>query len=73
MVLSEDFDKRSANLHFSAMRVTKANTFRASTSNTSHTTIVVLNIFEPSLLQLPFSRNTSVTNVLFLTGRSAAA
>jgi hypothetical protein len=53
MVLSEHFDKRLASLHFSAMRVTNATTFRASTRSTSHTTIVVLNIFDPSTLQLP--------------------
>jgi hypothetical protein len=54
MVLSEHFDKRFASLHFSAMRVTNATTFRASTRSTRHTTIVVLNIFGPSTLQLPF-------------------
>jgi len=53
MVLSEHFDKRLASLHFSAMRVTNTTTFRASTRSTSHTTIVVLNIFDPSTLQLP--------------------
>jgi hypothetical protein len=54
MVLSEHFDERLTSLHFSAMRVTNATTFRASTRNTSHTTIVVLDIFGPSTLQLPF-------------------
>jgi hypothetical protein len=54
MLLSEDFDKRLANLHFSAMRVTKATTFRASTSNTSHTTIVVLNILGPFRSSIAF-------------------
>jgi hypothetical protein len=54
MALSEHCDKRLASLHFSAMRVTNATTFRASTRSTSHTTIVVLNIFGPSTLQLPF-------------------
>ena len=54
MVVSEHFDKRLASLHFSAMRVTNATTFRASTRSTSHTTIVVLSIFGPSTLQLPF-------------------
>src|SRR5260221_3054767 len=53
-VLSDHFDKRLASLHFSSMRVTNATTFRASTRSTSHTTIVVLNIFDPSALQLPF-------------------
>jgi hypothetical protein len=54
MVVSGHFDKRLASLHFSAMRVTNVTTFRASTRSTSHTTIVVLNIFGPSTLQLPF-------------------
>ena len=54
MVLSEHLDKRLASLHFSAMRVTNATTFRASTRSTSHTTIVVLNIFLTLPLQLPF-------------------
>jgi hypothetical protein len=47
MVLSEHFDKRLASLHFSAMRVTKATTFRASTNTTSHITIIGLNIVDP--------------------------
>jgi hypothetical protein len=47
MVLSEDFDKRSARVHFSRKRVTKATPFSASTSSTSHITIIGLNIVDP--------------------------
>jgi hypothetical protein len=47
IVLSEDFEKRLASLHLSMMRVAKATTFRASTSSTSHITIVGLNIVDP--------------------------
>jgi hypothetical protein len=47
MVLSEDFEGRLASLHLSMMRVTKATTFRARTSSTSHITIVGLNIVDP--------------------------
>jgi len=54
MVFSEDFDKRSASLHFSMKRVTKATTFRASTSSTSHITIVVLNIVDPFRTSIAF-------------------
>jgi hypothetical protein len=47
MVLSEDFENRLASLHLSMIRVTKATTFRASTSSASHITIVGLNIVDP--------------------------
>jgi hypothetical protein len=47
MVLPEDFEGRLASLHLSMMRVTKATTFKASTSSTSHITIVGLNIVDP--------------------------
>jgi hypothetical protein len=36
-------------LRFSMMRVTDVNTYRASTSSASHTTIMVLNIVDPSV------------------------
>jgi hypothetical protein len=54
MVLSEDLDKRSASLHFSIVRVTKATTFRASTSTTSHITIIGLNIVDPFRTSIAF-------------------
>jgi hypothetical protein len=54
MVLFEDFDKRSAGLHFSMRRVTKATTFRASTSSTSHITIIGLNIVDPFRTSITF-------------------
>jgi hypothetical protein len=47
MVFPEDFEERLASLHLSMMRVAKATTFRASTSSTSHITIVGLNIVDP--------------------------
>jgi len=74
MVLSEHFVKRLASLHFSAMRVTNATTFSASTRSTSHTTIVVLNIFLTlPRFNCPSFVNTCVSNVLFLDAMSAAA
>jgi hypothetical protein len=54
MVLSEHFDKRLASLHLSAMPVTKATTFRASTSTTSHITIIGLNIVDPFRTSIAF-------------------
>ncbi len=54
IVLSEDFEKRLASLHFSAMRVTKATTFRATTSTTSHITIIGLNIVDPFRTSIAF-------------------
>jgi hypothetical protein len=54
MVLSEDFEKRLASPHFSAMRVTKATTVRASTSSTSHITILGLNIVDPFRTSIAF-------------------
>jgi hypothetical protein len=54
MVLSEDFDKRSASLHLSMRRVTKPTTLRASTSSTSHITIIGLNIVDPFRTAIAF-------------------
>jgi hypothetical protein len=54
VVLSEDFEERLASLHLSMMRVTKATTFRASTSSTSHITIVGLNIVNPFRFSIAF-------------------
>jgi hypothetical protein len=53
-VLSEDLDKRSTCLQLSIMRVTKAATFRASTSSTSHITIIGLNIVDPFHTSIAF-------------------
>jgi hypothetical protein len=46
-------EKRSASLYFSTRRVTKATTVRASTSSTSHITIVGLNIVDPFRTLMP--------------------
>jgi hypothetical protein len=73
MVLPEDFEGRLASLHLSTMRVTKATTFRASTSSTSHITIVGPNIVDPFRPSIAFVSDTSVTDVLFLTLKSAVA
>jgi hypothetical protein len=54
MVLSEGFDERSASLHFSMKRVTKATTFRASTNSTSNITIIGLSIVDPFRTSIAF-------------------
>jgi hypothetical protein len=51
---SEDFDERRASLLFSMKRVTKAATLRASRSSASHTTIDILNIFDPFRISIAF-------------------
>ena len=76
---SRTLEKRLASRYFSSRRVTKATTVRASTSSTSHITIVGLNIVDPfrPLMPTPDFLNsylrhrclplmdTCVTSVLF--------
>jgi hypothetical protein len=50
---SRTLEKRSASRYFSTRRLTKATTVRASTSNTSHITIVGLSIVDPFRTLLP--------------------
>ena len=50
---SRTLEKRSASLYFSTKHVTKATTVRASTSSTSHITIVGLNIVDPFRTLMP--------------------
>ena len=50
---SRTLEKRSASRYFSTRRLTKATTVRASTSSTSHITIVGLNIVDPFRTLMP--------------------
>jgi len=50
---SRTLEKRSASRNFSTRRLTKATTVRASTSSTSHITIVGLNIVDPFRTLMP--------------------